>query len=161
MNLDAIVPIIIIAAIVKGIFQFFAMFTGSVLRRDETNFADHFHALSLDAQSNFLNTLSVHDQINFQNMIQQQQSQDNHLLLVEQFNQWTMDEGIKSVTPFDHGVNTMCTGLALIHQIQCTMKHTITITSQIGFEFNPCCRRPPTVSVRERFFLARFDGVVA
>ncbi|MHB1256234.1 MAG: hypothetical protein ACYCXI_08475 [Dethiobacteraceae bacterium] len=23
------------------------------------------------------------------------------------------------------------------------------------------CRRPPTVSVRERFFLARFDGVVA
>ncbi|MBT9141644.1 MAG: hypothetical protein DDT29_00035 [Dehalococcoidia bacterium] len=23
------------------------------------------------------------------------------------------------------------------------------------------CRRPPTVSVRERFFLARYDGVVA
>lgn len=66
------------------------------------NFKSHFDKLPNKAQTQFINSLDDSEKSAFQRFIENnnQQIQEE---MIRQFNEWAMNEAIKSVTPFDMG----------------------------------------------------------
>ena len=110
-----LVIFLIIATVVNLIVKLTKKSKGQNLNK---NFKNHFLKMTKEERDKYINTLSEKNKRLFnnyincddaqrQNQLMQQMFQQN---MINEFNQWAMNEGIRSVTPFDFGGYVMGDG---------------------------------------------------